>query len=75
LPAKNVNKSSNYDAPKALTPQLATFVYDFNDHKQKFEPRITRISQTPNIRCTKHGSKKKVVNTHVQTKLVKKGKK
>lgn len=62
LPPKNVNKSSNSYIPKALTRQLATPMNDFNDHKNKFGPRITRGSLTPKTRCTKHGSKKKAVS-------------
>ncbi len=38
-------------------------------------PQITRIFLTPKTICTKHDSKKKVVSTQVQTKLVKKAKK
>lgn len=61
--------------PKALTGQLATSVDDFNDHKNKFGPRMRRGSLIPKTRCTKHGSKKKDVSKYLQEKLVKKGKK
>jgi hypothetical protein len=64
LPPKNVNKSSNSYTPEALTHQLATLVDDFNDHKNKFGPRITRGSLTPETRHTKHGSKKKDVSRY-----------
>ncbi len=61
LPPKNINKSFDSYAPKALTLQLVTHVDDFNDRNNKFGPRITRGSLTPKTKCTKHGSKKKDV--------------